>query len=208
MKTKILIGLTLIILSACNPSSKTVDPTSEVPNIENISPTPTPAPTAPPDNGTVADFKLTCEEARFVSLLNIYRANNNLNLVAVSKNGVESTRWHAQDMIDKNYFSHTEPNGRTFSVRAAAFGYSAWAENIAAGNTSASATFCQWKNSPGHNTNMLRAEHRSIGIGNANGVSVYRSYWANNFGPAETDLLVEPLTNETNCVMPTVVPAC
>ena len=40
-------------------------------------------------------------------------------------------------------------------------------ENIAAGNASASATFTQWRNSPTHNTNMLNANFRAIGIGRA-----------------------------------------
>lgn len=189
----------MFFLSACNPSSKMDAPASTtiLPDTTYIQP-----------GETVDEFKLSCEEARFVKLLNLYRAANNLESVAVSKNGVESTRWHAQDMINKNYFSHTEPDGRTFSERASAFGYTAWSENIAAGNTSASATFCQWKNSSGHNTNMLREQHRSIGIGNVNGGGVYRSYWANNFGLAETDHLVEPLTEATDCSMPLALPSC
>lgn len=171
---------------------------SDVENITQIS--------IPDENIDNSDFKLSCEEARFVSLLNLYRKVNNLNTVEVSKSGVESTRWHAQDMINKNYFSHTEPSGRTFNERSSVFGYSAWAENIAAGNVSASATFCQWKNSPGHNTNMLGARHLSIGIGNASG-GFYRSYWSNNFGPAVSDILNEPYSNES-CLLPNSLPSC
>lgn len=202
MKTQFLLSL-LLTLSACETSTTTKEPGPTEPSIVDLTPTP-----LPPGDETVTEFKLSCEEARFVSLLNIYRTNNNLSPVAVSKSAVESTRWHAQDMIDKNYFSHTEPNGRTFSTRAASFGYSARSENIAAGNASASSTFCQWKNSPGHNANMLREEHLSMGIGNANGGGIYRYYWANNFGPAETDLLVEPLSNDSSCKIPANIPAC
>lgn len=141
MKTQILLCL-LITLSACETSTTTKVTGPTEPNIVNLTPTPMPTPPSP-DDDTVTEFKLSCEEARFVSLLNIYRADNNLTGVTVSKSAVESTRWHAKDMIDKNYFSHTEPNGRTFSTRVAFFGYSARSENIAAGNSSASATFCQ-----------------------------------------------------------------
>lgn len=156
--------------------------------------------------GPVGDFKLSCEEARFVRLLNLYRQSNGRSVLVVSKAGVLSSRWHAQDMIDKNYFSHTEPNGRAFNSRAAEFGYGAWSENIAAGNVSASGTFCQWKNSPGHNSNML-GSHSSLGIGNAHGGG-YGSYWSNNFGGGVSDALAEPLTNEAGCTMPTAVPGC
>lgn len=211
MKKNILNILLLLLVSCNHSTSPTPDSNPGIVEITpNPAPTQTPIPIPNPDTGpdTVNDFKLNCEESRFVSLLNIYRSNNHLPLVAVSKSGVESTRWHAQDMIDKNYFSHTEPNGRTFSNRAASFGYPAWSENIAAGNISASTTFCQWKNSAGHNTNMLSERHRSIGIGNAVGGGTYRAYWGNNFGPAETDLLVEPLSNEPGCVLPVALPGC
>lgn len=157
--------------------------------------------------GPVSNFKITCEEARFVYLLNIYRQNNGLSKVSVSRSGVIASRWHAQDMIDKTYFAHTEPNGRTFSERARNFGYPAHAENIAAGYFLATETFCQWKNSSGHNTNMLRSQHVTTGIGNALGGG-YRSYWSNNFGPATSDTLEEPLTSDVGCSMPTELPFC
>jgi uncharacterized protein YkwD len=175
-----------------------------VPSIPTLPNTPT-EPTDPPV--VINELKLTCEEARFVKLINMYRAGNGLNELAVSESGVESTRWHGQDMISKNYFSHTEPNGRTFSERAKSFGYPAWAENIAAGHTSASETFCQWKNSSGHNTNMLRSIHRSMGIGNVNGNAMYRSYWSNSFGPEVNDTLSAPLSVD-NCPLPNTLPSC
>jgi uncharacterized protein YkwD len=151
---------------------------------------------------------LSCEEARFVVLLNLYRVQNKLSLLKVSESGVEGARWHAEDMNDKNYFSHTEPDGRTFAERARSFGYAAWAENIAAGNKSAALTFCQWKNSAGHNTNMLRAENRSIGIGEYSGSGTYKHYWVNTFGPDVQDDITEPLTRESGCLLPTALPSC
>jgi uncharacterized protein YkwD len=160
-----------------------------------------------PFTGSIFNFKLSCEEAQFVVLLNLYRIQNNLNLVSVSKNGVIAARWHAQDMANQNYFSHTEPSGRSFSERAASFGYTAWAENIAAGNVRASDTFCQWKNSPGHNTNMLGAKHVTIGIGVGTG-GLYGTYWQNSFGPAANDTLSSPLTEDSNCDFPRDIPVC
>lgn len=164
-------------------------------------------PAEPQFTGPVTDFKLTCDEAQFVVLLNLYRVQNKLNAVAVSKNGVRAARWHTQDMIDKNYFSHTEPNGRDFSSRAGSFGYSAWAENIAAGYSDANGTFCQWKNSPGHNSNML-GSHQTIGLGRTAGGGTYGVYWCNNFGPSSGDELSSPLTADANCPMPAALPNC
>src|SRR5438067_700247 len=56
-------------------------------------------------------------------------------------------------------------------------------ENIAAGYAGAQDTFTQWKNSPGHNANMLNGSYRVIGIGRAyvKG-SPYGWYWTTDFG--------------------------
>lgn len=169
--------------------------------------TPSSGPSTVASPGSVSDLKLSCQEARFVDLLNMYRQQNNLNRVAVSKAGVIAARWHTQDMINQNYFSHTEPNGRSFNSRAASFGYSAWSENIAAGSTTAEGAFCQWKNSPGHNSNML-GSHQSIGLGMSSGGGTYGVYWENSFGPGTSDTLSSPLTTETGCQMPTQLPGC
>ncbi len=190
----------LLLLSSCLPGPEKLIPQDLV---SSDDPTTLPATTPALEKNT-----LSCEEARFVTLLNLYRKKNNLGVVAVSEAGVEGARWHAQDMNDKNYFSHTEPDGRTFSERALAFGYPAWSENIAAGNTTAQLTFCQWKNSSAHNSNMLRADHKTVGIGTYSGNGTYKAYWVNTFGPATQDTISLPLADETKCVLPLVLPAC
>jgi uncharacterized protein YkwD len=82
-------------------------------------------------------------------------------------------------------FSHTRPNGTDcFNLYS---GYGACAENIAAGNSKASATFEQWQETnedydgQGHRRNMLSSNLTSIGIGHVyyNG----RHYWAQHLVP-------------------------
>ncbi len=199
---KILPVCSLLFLSSCLPGPEKLIPKELVQSDEPVSTTVT---TTTP---ALSKDTLSCEEAKFVVLLNLYRKKNNLGMVEVSEAGVEGARWHAQDMNDKNYFSHIEPDGRTFSERALAFGYSAWSENIAAGNTTAQMTFCQWKNSSGHNSNMLRADHKTIGIGEYSGNGTYKAYWVNTFGPDTNDKIQAPLTNASNCTMPLSLPSC
>jgi len=57
-------------------------------------------------------------------------------------------------------------------------------ENLAAGNADAQGTFTQWKNSPGHNLNMLSPSANYIGIGRATGGGTFGVYWTNVFGGA------------------------
>lgn len=210
---KILICSLVVFLYSCVPqhieslSEAVTGSNDPAPQDQSGQSTPT-SPSAPTYTGPVADFKLSCQEARFVELLNLYRQQNNLNRVAVSQAGVLSARWHTQDMINQNYFAHSEPNGRGFSERAASFGYSAWAENIAAGNSMAEGTFCQWKNSPGHNSNMLGAQHQTIGLGLSSGGGTYGVYWENSFGPSASDTLSSPLTTDVGCQMPVQLPGC
>lgn len=155
---------------------------------------------------------LNCEEARFLVLINMYRAQNGVGPLRVSKSATQAARWHSQDMGEKAYFSHTDSLGRSPWERTAQFGYSGCqGENAAAGNRDAVATFCQWKNSAGHNANMLRPQFQAIGIGQVSvSPSPYGTYWSTPFGslPAESDRLADEWTEEAPCARPVVLPNC
>jgi uncharacterized protein YkwD len=129
---------------------------------------------------------LDAEEQAFVETINAYRAQNGLAALQVSATLTESSKWMSADMAAKDYFSHTDSQGRDPFTRMADFGYPQngySGENIAAGNASAAGTFTQWKNSPGHNANMLGASYRVIGVGRAHDAnSSYGWYWTTDFG--------------------------
>jgi len=126
------------------------------------------------------------EEAALCRTVNDYRAQNGLRPLLLSSALTNAAKWQSGDMAQKNYFSHTDSLGRDPFQRMAAFGYSyptSEAENIAAGSSTATATFTQWKNSPGHNANMLSPNYTVMGIGRAYGASsTYGWYWTNTFG--------------------------
>ena len=93
---------------------------------------------------------------------------------------------HSQDMADKNYFSHTSLDGRTFVNRitnAGYTGYSAVGENIAAGYNTANSVMDGWMNSPGHCNNIMNPIFKDLGVGYAyNSGSTYKNYWTQDFG--------------------------
>lgn len=96
-----------------------------------------------------------------------------------------SAQAHAADMAANNYFQHESLDGRTPHDRIAATGYRAETsgENIAAGNESAADTFVQWRESPGHCTNMLRDSYTELGVGYVSApFSGLRYVWVQNFG--------------------------
>ena len=127
---------------------------------------------------------LDTEEASFVRLLNNYRASMGLPALTPTRLLNQVAYDHSLDMGTRRYFSHVNLEGLSPFDRMRRAGYpNANAENIAAGNASAAATFEQWRTSPGHNTNMLNRNSRAIGIGRAYVAgSPYRYYWTNVFG--------------------------
>jgi uncharacterized protein YkwD len=137
-------------------------------------------------NCTVADNSFDAEESAFLGLINNYRAQNGLAALALSTNLNRSSSWLAVDMPTKNYFSHTDSLGRAPSARAEDCGYPSGAgENIAAGTnwSTAQQAFDAWRNSAGHNANMLNGSYKQIGIARYFGSgSTYGWYWVTDFG--------------------------
>jgi uncharacterized protein YkwD len=126
------------------------------------------------------------EEIAFFNLINAYRQQNGLSALQLSVALTKSSDWMSTDMATTGNFSHTDTQGRDPSARMEAFGYDTsyyWGENIAGGNATAQDTFTQWKNSPGHNANMLGASYKVIGIARAyDASSPYGWYWTTDFG--------------------------
>lgn len=82
----------------------------------------------------------------------------------------------------KNYFAanHVDSNGRGVGARLTWCGvtYSNYAENIYAGRADAQSVFNAWRNSSGHNANMLRDGVTAAGIARAyQSGSTYGWYW-------------------------------
>ena len=73
----------------------------------------------------------------------------------------------AQDMKNKNYFSHTSPTyGSPFDMmKSYGISYRYAAENIAKGYQTPAAVVNGWMNSEGHRKNILNANYKKIGIG-------------------------------------------
>ncbi len=127
---------------------------------------------------------LDASEREFLVLINNYRAQNGRGPLAASYTLSRAAQWKSNDMAANNYFSHDDQN-RTWVARIRDCGYTQNAyigENIAAGQSTAQSVFTAWKNSPGHNSNMLSTTFTTIGIGLAYVPgSTYGYYWSNEF---------------------------
>jgi len=88
---------------------------------------------------------------------------------------------HALDMASNNYFSHDSRDGRSFSDRITAAGYT-WStagENIAAGYANTEGVMQGWLESPGHCANIMSGNFTEVAVSCVrNGNAAYRYYWA------------------------------
>ena len=120
-------------------------------------------------------------EQEVFDLVNQIRAENGLEPFVYNETLAETARAHSQDMIDRNFFDHYNPDGKSPFDRMEANGirYSMAAENIAAGYPSPEEVVEGWMNSDGHRANILGG-CEELGVGLALGGS-YGYYWTQCF---------------------------
>ena len=118
----------------------------------------------------VALNRLDAQEAAVIVETNKQRVAKGLPLLQVDFNLCRAAADHSHDMVTHKFFSHTSPvpGKATFGDRAARFGASAAAENIAQGDDGRSAV-TMWMKSDGHRANILNPGFRRIGVGRARG---------------------------------------
>lgn len=99
-------------------------------------------------------------------LLNGERSARGLSLVRPSAQLARVALGHAQDMEQRDFFSHVSSNGRTLAARARAAGYGFCfiAENIAQGQDTVAEVHVEWMNSQGHRDNNLSPNVTEFGI--------------------------------------------
>lgn len=121
-------------------------------------------------------------EHEVLELTNAERETYGLEPLVWNEQLAELARAHSQDMVDRGFFSHTNPDGETPFDRFKAAGilYTAAAENIAAGQASPKAVVDSWMNSEGHRDNILNPKLKELGVGLARG-GEYGIYWTQNF---------------------------
>ncbi len=117
------------------------------------------------------------EVASFVKLMNAHRRSLGLSALIWDSRAAAVAKAHSRDMLHRNYFSHTTPEGRTTWDRLAARGvtYSRAGENIAWGQTTGRAVLEAWLDSPGHRENIERDSYTHHGVGKVG------TYWTHVF---------------------------
>ena len=116
--------------------------------------------TSTSSQGVAADQELAFD------LLNADRAKNGLAALKLNSQLTSLAGNYAQDMINRNYFSHNNPEGQTpfDRMKNAGISYKYAGENIAI-NNNVTAAETAFMNSSGHKANILNTNYTEVGIG-------------------------------------------
>lgn len=106
------------------------------------------------------------DEKRAFDLLNADRASNGLKALKFNSQLTNLGEKYAQDMINRNFFSHTNPEGQSpfDRMKQAGISYSYAGENIAI-NSNVTTAEQAFMNSSGHRANILNTTYTEVGIG-------------------------------------------
>lgn len=126
--------------------------------------TPVQSDTSSPDNGT-SDEDINDFAAQVVDLVNAERVKAGLSKLKMDADITAAANVRAKEI--KQSFSHTRPNGSSFSTALTEQGisYRGSGENIAWGQKSPEQVMDGWMNSDGHRANILNKNFKNIGVG-------------------------------------------
>ena len=121
--------------------------------------------------------------ADLVNLTNAKRAELGLPTLSVNQALANAASLKASDMMAKNYWSHTSPDGTTpwYFFGASGYSYLYAGENLARDFMDSGSVVSAWMNSPTHKANIVSPRYHDIGIAVVSG----------NFMGQETTLVVQ-----------------
>jgi uncharacterized protein YkwD len=107
-------------------------------------------------------------------LVSEYRSSRGLSPVVADATLNRAAEVQARAVAEAGALSHGQ-----FASRMTSFGINGYsAENLVAGSKTVEHAIVRWKNSPGHNQNLLMPEARRIGIAYASSPGAgYEHYW-------------------------------
>ncbi|MFE9019334.1 CAP domain-containing protein [Streptomyces sp. NPDC007808] len=167
------------------PSKKPSATPSEKPKEKAPSRTATKAPEKPEKKErTDAPVTVSAEAAaaaEVLRLVNEERAQVGCSAVAANSSLADLAQEFSEDMAERGFFDHTDPDGASPWDRAAKAGVTdLGGENIARGQADAAAVMEAWMNSPGHKANILNCDFKTLGVGVHFGAG--GPWWTQNFG--------------------------
>ena len=115
-----------------------------------------------------------------IRLTNEQRAERGLKPLRAAFELSEEAAIRAREVSE--VYSHTRPDGSSFSTVFEDGSYETVGENLQAGASTPEEAIRQWMNSPSHRENILSAEYEELGVGYIYAPeSKYKHYWVQLF---------------------------
>ncbi len=120
-----------------------------------------------PNAAFLAPNVLTEQARKIVTLTNALRGEKGLPELSVQSMLIGSAQNRADDMSDKEYFSHVSPDGKRLNwfLGRAGYPYREAGENLAMGFSDADSAMSGWTKSPTHYANLVDNAFEEIGVG-------------------------------------------
>lgn len=111
-------------------------------------------------------FATEINEAKLVELANQERTLRGLNPLIVDYSLYFAAKNKASDMIEKDYFDHYSPDGKTpwAFINGSGYKYVSAGENLAMDFRTSEGIHRAWMNSPAHKDNIVDKDFENIGI--------------------------------------------
>jgi len=149
--------------------------------------------------------------SNIAAAVNNERSQRNLTTLNYNSLLAQAAQYKAQDMIDNNYFSHTDLKGNYIWSTDVADGYTPYTtlgENLAINFSDTTSLMSAWIDSPEHRQNILNPAFQDQGVGVSNGDHAKNQFdiaIANEFGAQPAKAVVK--TVQAPAPTKTVAPA-
>lgn len=129
------------------------------------------------DAGLGPDSDSDPELIIFVDMMNDHRESVGCPRLIWNDDVASVAQAHSEDMVERDYFGHTNPDGKSpfDRLQDAGLSYSGAAENIAWGYRTGFAVLSGWLNSSGHRANIENCSLTEHGVG------LFQSHWTHLF---------------------------
>ena len=123
-------------------------------------------------SGSILGYATDISTSKLLELTNVERAQNNLPALTRNEKLEKAAQAKAQDMFEKNYWSHYGPSGETpwEFILASGYQYEYAGENLAKNFLFSDGVVQAWMDSETHRENLLRPEYTDVGFAVVNGV--------------------------------------
>ncbi len=155
-----------------------------------------------PNFHNILGFAADITVEKLLELTNIERGNYGLSSLTYNEELSQAAQKKAEDMFEKNYWSHYTPDGSTpwDFILSSGYQYEYAGENLAKNFLFSNGVVDAWMNSLTHKENIVRKEYSDVGFAIVNGIlnGEQTTLVVQMFGRPSQDILAKETPSNTS----------